>query len=346
MSALSGGPKRASLQADQVFAIGDIHGCAVELVEMLELLPLGPGSTLVTLGDYVDRGPDSRGVLDVLLALEKEITLVALRGNHEQLFLDYLDTHDEQRAAKFVLNGGGATLRSYASGIGSAPYVPNEHIDFLRRLRLSYETDEAFFVHAAVPDVPLDEIDPEVHGRYMIWARNHFLESEFRWDKLIVHGHNRVEDVTLLEHRVNLDTGCAYGGKLSAMGFPSRTLYTVPHRAAARRPESRPTDERRDSRRLPGQLRVWVSHPTVGRVRMTTVDYSSTGLLVEQEDEAPPYPLHALVDGTIEVQDGTTLAFFGQIARRYRTRHRTCYGLSFSDVRTLAAGDSLPDRKR
>ncbi|MFK7991166.1 MAG: metallophosphoesterase [Sandaracinaceae bacterium] len=315
---------------DELFAIGDIHGCAEELVALIESLPLTKDSTLVTLGDYVDRGPDARGVIETLLAMRERCHVVSLRGNHEELFLDYLDHDDEKHAAKFVLNGGGATLRSYVADGSTEVRVPREHIEFIRGLPHCYETDDYFFVHAGVPDVPLETIDVEEHGPFMLWARGRFLDSTFKWDKRIVHGHTAMPDPTVLPHRVNLDTGCAYGGRLTAMGFPSETVYTVAQRPnAGIRPSS--GDERRDTLRRAGQLPVWVDSEG-GPVRMMSVNYSSSGLLVEQEKAEVPFPLAAKITGRIEIDETTQLMFRGRIARRYRARSRVCYGIQFSEV--------------
>lgn len=315
---------------DELFAIGDIHGCAEELVELIAALPLTENSTIVTLGDYVDRGPDTRGVIETLLALRERHHVVCLRGNHEELFLDYLDHDDEKHAAKFVLNGGGATLRSYVAEGTTDVRVPREHIDFIRGLPYYYETDDYFFVHAGVPDVPLDQIDVGLHGPFMTWARGRFLDSSFEWNKRIVHGHTALPDPTVLPHRVNLDTGCAYGGRLTAMGFPSETVYAVPQRPNARRRPASPED-RRETLRRAGQLPVWVDSEA-GPVRMMSVNYSSSGLLVEQDRTESPFPLAATVTGRIEIDEATQLHFRGRIARRYRARSRVCYGIQFSEV--------------
>lgn len=317
---------------DKLFAIGDVHGCSEALAELIDRLPLDAGSTVVTLGDYVDRGPDSQGVIDLLLELRERVHLVPLRGNHEQLFLDFLDSDDEAVAARFVLNGGGATLRSYAGGIGSTVYVPRAHIEFLRGLHLSYETDDHFFVHAAVPDRPLAELVAERDAHYMTWARRPFLNSSYRWEKMVVHGHSRAADPSILDNRIGLDTGCGFGGRLTAMGFPSRTVYQV-RQLSERPPPPREVVDRRTSQRLHGTFPVRVRHPREGVVEMTTVNYSAAGLLLQQPVAAHPYPLGALVDGEIDLGEGATISFRGHIARRYRVKRGVCYGVSILRVK-------------
>jgi serine/threonine protein phosphatase 1 len=132
-------------------AIGDIHGCARALDALLELVAPAPRDLIVTLGDYVDRGPDSRGVLDRLVGLSQGGRLVALRGNHEELMMNARETAGQLELWKSC--GGAAALRSYApadSGDGATPAdVPHAHWGFLDHFcRDYYETQTHIFVHA------------------------------------------------------------------------------------------------------------------------------------------------------------------------------------------------------
>lgn len=136
----------------RTLAIGDIHGCAGALDALLDEVKLQPDDTLVTLGDYVGRGPDSRGVLDRLLALRGRCRLVCLRGNHDQMMLDA--RRDPRARAEWLQVGGAETLDSYG---GSLAAVPAAHWDFLKsRCVDCWETETHFFVHGnASPNVPL-----------------------------------------------------------------------------------------------------------------------------------------------------------------------------------------------
>lgn len=138
----------------RLLAIGDIHGCVDVLDTLLADIGLRPDDTLVTLGDYVDRGPDSRGVLDRLLALRERCHLVALRGNHDQMMLDA--RQDIRARFEWLQVGGDKTLASYG---GKLSAIPAAHWDFLERQCVDvWETDTHFFVHGNVyPDVPLSE---------------------------------------------------------------------------------------------------------------------------------------------------------------------------------------------
>jgi serine/threonine protein phosphatase 1 len=167
----------------RLLAIGDIHGCSRAFDALLAAVELRPGDRLVTLGDYVDRGPDSRGVLDQLLALDETGWLIALRGNHDVMMMEARRGALEE--TEWRLCGGNATLASYVprGTAGQLKDVPPEHWEFLERKCLDwYEADTHFFVHANVqPDVPLakqlreqlhweklDTTGPHVSGKVMV----------------------------------------------------------------------------------------------------------------------------------------------------------------------------------
>jgi serine/threonine protein phosphatase 1 len=135
----------------RTLAIGDIHGCSVAFDTLLQQVAPQPDDLLITLGDYVDRGPDSRGVLDRLCRLRRHHRLVALRGNHDQMMVEVRNGWLPE--SEWRLCGGGTTLLSY----GSLDDVPDAHWQFLQQHCVNYhETDRHFFVHATVePDLPL-----------------------------------------------------------------------------------------------------------------------------------------------------------------------------------------------
>src|SRR5690606_464550 len=134
-----------------LIAIGDIHGCARTLDVLLELLAPSADDRLVFIGDYTDRGPDSKGTIDRLLELERAAEAgtgprcTFLRGNHDQMMLDYLERGDFDL---WRINGGLTTLENYARADGI--YVPDAHHDFLRRTRLYLDTPDFCFVHAGL----------------------------------------------------------------------------------------------------------------------------------------------------------------------------------------------------
>lgn len=216
-----------------IYAVGDIHGCLSALKELMAQLPLKDGDEVVFLGDYIDRGPDSKGVLDYLLANQKD-GWHFLRGNHEQMLLDWLGTPNPLAAANWLLNGGHQTLQSYVPkekldevrGEGAhillQSYIPHTHVEFLNALPLTLDRPEAFFCHAGVNlDRPLNAQEPDD----LLWIRRKFIQDPRPTPKLIVHGHTPIETVDLSRDRINLDTGCVYGNVLTALALPDKQVY-------------------------------------------------------------------------------------------------------------------------
>lgn len=198
-----------------IYAIGDIHGCLDPLRGLMDQLRLFDDDEVVFVGDYVDRGPDSKGVIDYLLTLRGRYTF--LMGNHERMFLDFLQGKDR---SLFLYNGGAATLESYG-GLGR---IPAAHLDFLNRLHLYYETDDYLFVHGGIrPGVPLQEQDP----KDLLWIREEFYAYPGRYPKTVVFGHTPMREVLMEEDRIGIDTACVYGNKLTCLILPSRQVIQV-----------------------------------------------------------------------------------------------------------------------
>ncbi|HFC97429.1 MAG TPA: serine/threonine protein phosphatase [Thermosulfurimonas dismutans] len=206
----------------RIFAIGDIHGCAEALEKLLGRLPVDWGADLVIfLGDYIDRGPEPRRVIEKVMELRKLYPerVIALRGNHEWMFLRYLRGIEPE---VFLFNGGEATLRAYYRE-GKLD-IPEEHRTFLEGLPLYYETEDYFFVHAGVrPERPLHNQEEED----LLWIREGFYYYPGTFPKKIVFGHTPFPEPLLLPDRLGIDTGCVYGGKLTAIELPAEKIYQV-----------------------------------------------------------------------------------------------------------------------
>jgi len=229
----------------RLYAIGDIHGCLEELGALLESIEKDiagvsnkdeksqetPMPMLVFLGDYVDRGPDSKGVLDRLIALKNERPgTVFLKGNHEALMLDFLS--DPDAMPHWLEWGGEETLESYGInkvlGISSedlaaelSEKMPAEHLSFLQSLALTHSEGDYFFVHAGVrPGVELTDQKEED----LLWIRKKFhnTPASLRPDKVIVHGHQPMKKPLDAGWRIAIDTGACWGGGLTAVVLENR----------------------------------------------------------------------------------------------------------------------------
>jgi serine/threonine protein phosphatase 1 len=218
-----------------VFAVGDIHGCLDLLLALRRrmddyalALP-DYDRTVVYLGDYIDRGPDSAGVIDFLCrGPHGDERQICLRGNHEQMLLDFLADPDIGPAWLDYINGGRASLQSYgveepASFAAMADTaralvekLPPAHRDFLQNLPYWHEIGDYYFVHAgAHPNAALANQKPEDQ----LWIREPFLSSQHDFGKIIVHGHTIVAKPQLTPYRIGIDTGAYWGGTLSAIAL-------------------------------------------------------------------------------------------------------------------------------
>jgi serine/threonine protein phosphatase 1 len=268
-----------------VFAVGDVHGCADELEELLASLPLNSDSVVVMLGDYIDRGPYSRRVIEILMEAQQKHRVVTLSGNHEEMLREFLDGTNPQRVARFILNGGSSTLADFADDHGEW-VIPKAHLEFLENLKLWYETDEHFFVHAGVPDVALKELDPVRDRDELLWIRRAFIGNTRKWEKRIVHGHTPVNAVEVSATRINVDTACAYGGFLTAIELPSHRIYSVPRKTGLRPAFLRDKASRRAAVRFLGSVPVTIHHERSGDLHFETLNYSEIGMLLVAREES------------------------------------------------------------
>ena len=236
-----------------IYAVGDVHGQRAKLAEAHALIERdraahgAAGAPVVHLGDLVDRGPDSRGVIEDLIAGQAEgRPWIVLRGNHDAMFARFLhDPADPDPRLFRELTwwherlGGAETLRSYGvRGVGLKPIawvhrealaaVPQAHRDWIEALPLWHEaeTEEGpvLFVHAGIrPGVPLAAQDEED----LIWIRHGFTDDPTPHPWLVVHGHTALEAPTHFGNRIDLDSGAGYGGPLTAAVFEGRRAYVL-----------------------------------------------------------------------------------------------------------------------
>lgn len=216
----------------RVYAVGDVHGRADLLKSLFsridEDLKKHPAaqSVQIFLGDYVDRGLDSAGVMDLLIERRQTHRVVCLKGNHEAFLIDFLE--DPQLLRLWAKNGGLATLASYGltPPINPNPKeaaelcaslrstIPERHIKFLAGLELAFTCGDFFFVHAGVrPSKPLSCQREED----LLWIRDEFLRHEEPFEKIIVHGHTPVMEPEVRQNRINIDTGAYATGRLTCL---------------------------------------------------------------------------------------------------------------------------------
>jgi serine/threonine protein phosphatase 1 len=222
----------------RLFAISDIHGCAQTFRELLEKIGLNQDDHLVLVGDYIDRGPDTKGVIDQILFLrEKGYAITTLKGNHEDLMLEALE--NEEYLAHWISNGGQDTLHSF--GIASPNDLSPFYLDFFRDLKNFHETEEAFFVHAGFNFRAADPLEDKTA---MLWIRHWYDQLDREWldDRLIVHGHTpqprpRIElQLDLIDRMpvLDIDCGCVYPREhmhqLCAFDLTNRCLHFVRNR--------------------------------------------------------------------------------------------------------------------
>ncbi len=206
----------------KLFAVGDIHGCASKLEALLSKLPIRwKEDYLIFLGDYIDRGEDPKRVVEIILELVNSYPgkVIPLMGNHEWMFLRFLKGIEPE---VFLFNGGDKTLRSYTKE--GQLTIPEEHMNFFKSLPLFVEMPDYLFVHAGInPRKSLSE-QTEMD---LLWIRQSFYFYEGKFAKTIVFGHTPFPEILLLEDRIGIDTGCVYGGKLTALMLPDRVIFQV-----------------------------------------------------------------------------------------------------------------------
>ncbi|MBW5438831.1 serine/threonine protein phosphatase [Bradyrhizobium canariense] len=226
----------------RIYAIGDVHGRADLLQSLLtvidaDLARSAPKRAIqVFLGDYVDRGPDSRAVIDLLIERSKSHETVCLKGNHEVFLLEVLK--DPARLEEWRRYGGLLTLVSYGINPTMNPTpeqqielieglrraLPPEHLLFLQQLRPSFACGDFFFAHAGVkPGVALERQKEED----LLWIREEFLESERRFGKYVVHGHTPVSVPDIRSNRINIDTGAYATGNLTLLTIQGDSLLAI-----------------------------------------------------------------------------------------------------------------------
>lgn len=228
-----------------VTAIGDVHGCSETLKALIEKLSPTREDHLLFIGDYTDRGPNSKAVIDQLIELEEAAErgdgpqCTFLRGNHDQMMLDCVGDGaiaSEDDYTLWLRNGGRTTLNSYRTENGIE--IPHDHIDFLQRTRLYWENKQFVYVHAGLrTQLSVAENLAHPDPFTFLWTRDHTDQREFpKWEKTVVCGHTPVTEPVNLPRLINIDTGAVFAprrtdlGRLTAVRLPEREFVTVFYR--------------------------------------------------------------------------------------------------------------------
>lgn len=231
-----------SLPAHKIFAIGDIHGCHSKLIRLLDCIPLDKDhDTLVFIGDYINRGPDSREVLDTLLQVQATYAHpVFLKGNHEQMLLEYAATGDVETLRILRTMGVESTVASYgatARQLRDLAFFPSEHRAFLDNLQFSYISGKYLFTHADINKEMItlatsaDVCSPAEQYTETGLLSSRRLSREQSGSSgdfagyIVVFGHSPFETPLVLHDRICIDTGAVYGNVLTAVELPGLRFY-------------------------------------------------------------------------------------------------------------------------
>jgi serine/threonine protein phosphatase 1 len=212
------------MKDERIFIVGDIHGCLGMLKRLMDKIDWRPDKDrLIFLGDYIDRGEDSRGVIDFILQISSRSKGVeCVLGNHETIFLDFLSGQDMKT---FLANGGAPTLESYRRrGWDEGALIPSEHLTFLKSLRPWIELEDYYVVHAGLrPGI-------EIKGQELedlVWIRDPFIYSDHDFGKRVIFGHTPFSEPLVMANKIGLDTGAVYGNRLTCLELPSFTFHFV-----------------------------------------------------------------------------------------------------------------------
>lgn len=211
---------------NNIYVIADIHGCARALRTLLEKIePDEELDTIVFLGDYINRGADSRAVIDMVLEVKQRFRhCITLMGNHEQVLQNYLRGEDKEL---FLKMGGVQTLESYGL---TAPWpdslagmLPEAHGHFFDGLLSYWEDEQHLFVHAGMqPGVHVSQQSLD----WLLWAREEFIHSDYPYVKKIVYGHTPFKQPKVDINKIGIDTGAVYGGVLTCLMLPDGEFMT------------------------------------------------------------------------------------------------------------------------
>lgn len=220
--------KRSEGNIGKIFAVGDIHGCYEKLIKLMDRLPYDRhADTLIFMGDYINRGPQSEEVIDYLLELRRECKkIIFLMGNHEYALLQYAETKDRQYLRLLRSMEVEPTMKSYSNAdfqsLSDLGFLPPAHRDFIKGLLPYYRTEKYLFIHAGV--IPGEEVEGCSLDR-LLSVRDTFLECEPLHGLTVVFGHTPFEMPFVAPGRIGIDTGAGHGKMLTAVSLPDIRFF-------------------------------------------------------------------------------------------------------------------------
>lgn len=213
--------------------IGDIHGCRIEIESLLDLIP--PSEELIFLGDYIDRGPDSFGVIELMLKNAYRSSFIM--GNHESMMMAYFQDSESAEGEAFLFNGGRETIASYGlNGTSKWLDFPEAHRNFFENLLLFVERDNFIAVHAGV-NIDTGTDMAKQSKQDLLWLRHEWIQRESMWSgKKVYYGHTPIKRTIIGNEIIKpkygkksicLDTGCVYGGYLSTINPATNEVIQI-----------------------------------------------------------------------------------------------------------------------
>jgi len=229
----------------RIIVVGDIHGYLKPVKELIDKIDIKEKDLLIFIGDYIDRGPVSKDVVDYLLELSVvNENIYFLRGNHEDMFLGSIGYDAVVKDLRtWLYNGGTQTLKNYGMDSNDImqltrlwdgyerqkyvmEYVPKAHLDFFLNTKLWIESKNYFFCHAGIsPSSSIEEGKKD--KKNLLWIREHLYYEKYNWEKTVVCGHTPIQEVMIKDKLICVDTGLYYFGILSAIDVLSKKIYQV-----------------------------------------------------------------------------------------------------------------------